>query len=65
MEEIKARENGEPDQGIKPFKCMVCMGKGKVDVGFYSQISEIMVPPLLRNFGELCRTCNGTGIIWF
>lgn len=50
------------DQGI-PYKCPVCGGTGKVPCGFY----EPYMPndTIVKNpFGEICRSCGGTGIVW-
>ncbi len=48
---------------MKPYKCLVCEGRGIVSNGFYSfgyepTSSTSPVTP------EVCKSCNGTGIIW-
>lgn len=45
-------------------KCPVCAGKGRVPHGFYAM--GIHVPPDSTSngvWGEVCRSCYGTGII--
>jgi len=47
---------------MKPYKCVVCEGRGNVSNGFYNpheyQLSTTV--PLT----EICRSCNGQGILW-
>lgn len=44
-----------------PYRCPVCGGNGMVDAGFYSQTSGGW--PSIGGT-EICKSCNGTGIIW-
>lgn len=47
---------------VIPFVCPVCGGNGLVANGFYNQTggqwSTTSATP------EVCRSCNGTGIVW-
>lgn len=42
---------------MKPFKCPVCDGCGKVLYNFYKDKSD-------TGLNEECRTCKGLGILW-
>lgn len=44
---------------VAPVKCPVCEGRGNVPAGFYSRSEGITT---ITN--EVCRTCNGSGIIY-
>jgi len=44
-----------------PHKCPVCNGNGIVDAGFYTQTSGYWTS---AGGTEMCRACNGTGIVW-
>ena len=45
-----------------PYRCPICLGNGIVSRGFYNstsgQWSTTDISP------EICRSCNGTGIVW-
>ena len=46
---------------MKPYKCPVCDGHGIVPGGFYLSTNQYSV----SNYtSEICRACNGKGIIW-
>ncbi len=49
----------------KPYMCPVCLGRGKVEGGFYR---SNMGGPWSTSGGDLametCRTCKGEGIVW-
>lgn len=38
---------------MKPHKCPVCDGKGKMPMGFYRE-----------GMAEECRSCEGRGLVW-
>ncbi len=45
----------------EPYRCPVCNGKGLLPKGFYEQgeyFSSSDTSP------EICRTCQGQGIVW-
>lgn len=44
---------------MKPYKCPICSGTGKVPHLFYSTNTS-------SSNGEpiMCKTCSGTGIVW-
>ena len=45
-----------------PYKCPVCEGRGQVPSGFYTNTTGSWA---IANFGnEVCRSCQGTGVIW-
>lgn len=46
----------------EPYKCPVCGGTGKVLAGFYSPYGFSGTTSIPG--GEICRTCNGVGVIW-
>lgn len=45
-----------------PHCCPVCQGKGQVSNGFYNQVGEYGMTSDATP--EMCRSCNGTGIVW-
>ena len=42
----------------QPFRCPVCLGRTTVPNDFYEKRSGT------SNVLEICRSCNGTGIVW-
>jgi len=48
---------------MKPYKCPVCNGTGKVPNGFYSNIGG-KYGVSTSTEPEGCRACNCTGVIW-
>jgi len=42
----------------QPFKCPVCEGKGFVPHEFYGELVSSDASP------QICRSCNGRGVIW-
>ena len=46
--------------GLKPHKCPVCEGIGKVSPGFYDYYNKYSSTNAAR---ETCRSCNGKGYI--
>lgn len=46
---------------MKPYKCPICNGKGIVPGGFYLSVSGYCSS---TNTSEMCRQCQGSGIIW-
>lgn len=45
----------------KPHICPICNGQGKVPQGFYNLSPYITTTTLGE---ELCKSCNGQGIVW-
>ena len=45
-----------------PYCCPVCGGNGLVANGFYTQVSGHWSSSDATP--EMCRSCNGTGIVW-
>ena len=45
-----------------PYCCPVCCGNGLVTNGFYTQVSGHWSSSDATP--EMCRSCNGTGIVW-
>ena len=45
-----------------PHRCPVCGGSGVVPNGFYRQSNGEWVSS--STAPEICRSCNGTGIVW-
>jgi hypothetical protein len=52
--------NITPKLELKPFKCPICAGKGKLPPGFYSWNNTTSSSCC----EETCKPCKGTGIIW-
>ncbi len=50
------------NESTKPFACPVCGGNGLVPQGYYNQTSGRWTTGSLEP--EMCRSCNGTGVIW-
>lgn len=53
-----------PQQNIpqkQPYCCPVCKGVKVVDGGFYNRTSETWAS---SGGTEMCRSCNGSGIVW-
>ena len=46
---------------MKPYKCPICDGHGIVPGGFYYSTGQYSISDCTS---EVCRACNGTGIIW-
>ena len=46
----------------EPYRCPVCNGRGLVPGGFYSSTSDVWITGMLAT--EVCRTCQGKGVIW-
>ena len=51
---------------MKPYKCPVCDGHGIVPGGFYLSTNQYSVSNYTSSnyTSEICRACNGKGIIW-
>lgn len=47
---------------IQPYRCPICGGTGQVPNGFYDQTNGNWSTS--STIPELCRSCNGTGIVW-
>lgn len=47
----------------KPYVCPVCQGRGIVHNGFYNSTGSITYGST-STAPEICRTCDGTGIVW-
>ena len=48
---------------MKPYKCPVCEGRGMVPGGFYDILpnnTTLSYPAPVS-----CRSCGGTGILWY
>ena len=45
-----------------PYRCPVCDGSGIVPNGFYNQTSGQW--STTDATPDVCRSCNGTGIVW-
>ena len=45
---------------MRPHRCPICNGTGRVPFGFYgfSSGSSVWV------YDQMCKTCDGTGIVW-
>lgn len=50
------------NEKLIPHKCPVCGGNGIVPNGFYSTVTGYITSSSVTP--EMCRTCNGTGIVW-
>ena len=48
------------EPGAKPFVCPVCNGRGTMPDGFYDRLASSTTDAS----PEMCRSCNGTGIVW-
>lgn len=49
---------------MRPYQCIVCLGKGIVRKGFY-EISSVPNDTADKTIPtESCRACNGTGVLW-
>lgn len=46
----------------EPYRCPVCNGRGFVPGGFYSSTSDVWITGTLAT--EVCRTCQGKGVVW-
>ena len=46
---------------LKPYKCPVCDGRGRIEIGFYMNPNHIVGVPVLT---EPCIPCKGSGILW-
>lgn len=46
---------------MKPYKCPICNGTGIVPGGFYFSVNGYCST---TNTTEICRQCQGSGIIW-
>lgn len=46
---------------MKPYKCPICNGTGIVPGGFYFSVNGYCSS---TNTSEMCRQCQGRGIIW-
>ena len=44
----------------QPYTCPICLGRGCVPPGFYNLYTYGSTSVTM----EICRTCNGTGIVW-
>lgn len=55
----KKEEINPEVKDIVPYCCPVCGGRGQVRGDFYFSYGNTSVPT-----AELCRTCEGTGVIW-
>ena len=44
-----------------PHVCPVCVGRGFVRGGFYQSTDSTA---LIHSTTEICRTCNGEGVLW-
>ena len=48
-----------------PHKCPVCNGRGVVEGGFYNPpMSHEYRPTTTTPTTEICKSCNGQGILW-
>lgn len=56
---IMADKDGR--NSMKPYKCPICNGTGIVPGGFYLSVNGYCSS---TNTTEMCRQCQGTGIIW-
>ena len=45
-----------------PHRCPVCLGHGNVPGGFYNCVPG--GTPTSTNTSEICRSCNGAGVIY-
>ncbi len=50
---------GKPESTYIPWRCPVCGGCGSVPHDFYMRLGAST-----GTFRELCRSCNGSGIVW-
>lgn len=48
---------------MEACKCPVCNGRGFVPNGFYSTTNESWYSS--STAPETCRTCNGSGMVWY
>ncbi len=48
---------------MNPYRCPVCGGNGLVDNGFYMQTTGQRMTA--NAVPEMCRSCQGTGIVWY
>jgi predicted methyltransferase len=49
----------------KPYTCPVCSGRGVVPKGYYDNPGGTVYESVASPDGtEVCRACNGTGIVW-
>ena len=46
---------------MKPYKCPICHGTGIVSGGFYLSTSGYFTS---TSTTEMCRQCQGSGIVW-
>ena len=46
---------------MKPYKCPICNGSGIVPGGFYISVGGYGTS---ASTTEMCRQCQGSGIIW-
>jgi hypothetical protein len=47
-----------------PHKCPVCGGSGRVRSGFYERDVDYYSGSSGEMWTEMCRACQGTGILW-
>jgi len=59
---LKSSDDDSQDRRKYPHICPVCGGNGLVPNGFYMQTSGHW--PTTSVTPEMCRSCNGTGIVW-
>ena len=46
-----------------PHRCPVCNGKGIVPNGFYDTTKNVWTSSSIEPI--TCRSCNGTGVLWY
>lgn len=47
-----------------PHECPVCLGRGLVPIGFYSVAQGRQQVARTGATEELCRACDGKGVLW-
>lgn len=44
-----------------PYTCSICLGRGVVSEGSYPSLGAVWIS---NGMYEVCRSCNGDGIVW-
>jgi DnaJ-class molecular chaperone len=55
-------EQKPPQPERRPYRCPICGGSGLVPHGYYDKTAERWTNTI--TIAEMCRTCEGAGVIW-